>query len=74
MTDLVDVEIKLTYQDRAIEALSEALIEKEKRIASLEESVARIERAMTILASRTTTTASDVAGAHPEEDPVPRSG
>jgi uncharacterized coiled-coil protein SlyX len=68
-----ELEIKVAYQERAIEQLSEALIEKEKRITALEESVARIEKAMRILASRTTT-AADVLGAHPEEDPVPRSG
>jgi uncharacterized coiled-coil protein SlyX len=68
-----ELEIKIAYQERAIEQLNEALVEKEKRIASLEEAVARIEKAMRILASRTTT-AGDVVGAHPEEDPVPRSG
>jgi uncharacterized coiled-coil protein SlyX len=68
-----ELEIKVSYQERAIEQLSEALIEKEKRIVALEESVARIEKAIGILASRTTTPG-DVAGAHPEEDPVPRSG
>ena len=73
MTDLVDLEIKLAFQEKTIADLHEALLEKEKRIASLEDAVARIEKAMRILAQRTTT-AGDVLGAHPEEDPVPRSG
>jgi uncharacterized coiled-coil protein SlyX len=72
--DLVDIQIKLSWQDEKIEALSSALVEKEKRIGLLEEQVARLERAMQILAQRQSAPAAEIAGKHDVDDPVPRSG
>jgi uncharacterized coiled-coil protein SlyX len=69
-----ELEIKISFQHESIAQLSDALVEKEHRIAKLEETVARLERALTLLAARTSAQRGDVAGAHPEEDPVPRSG
>jgi uncharacterized coiled-coil protein SlyX len=69
-----ELEIKLSFQHQTMQHLSEALVEKERRIAALEETVARVEKALRILAARTADQGPDVAGAHPEEDPVPRSG
>jgi uncharacterized coiled-coil protein SlyX len=68
---LVEVEMKLAFQERAIEDLSAALIDKEKRISELEDSVKKLERALQILAQRRN---EEVLGANPEDDPVPRSG
>ena len=73
-TDLVDIEIKLAWQDEKIDALSAALIDKERRVTALEEQLARVERALQILAQRQRTPAEEVAGAHDADDPVPRSG
>ncbi len=70
---LVEIETKLAFHDQSIEDLHQALVEKEQRVSVLEETVARLEKALKILASRTHDTG-EVAGAHPEEDPVPRSG
>lgn len=72
--DLVDIEIKLAWQDEKIESLHSALVDKERRLTSLEDQVARLEKALRILAQRQGAPAQEVAGAHPEEDPVPRSG
>ena len=72
--DLVDIEIKLAWQDEKIESLHSALVDKEKRLTSLEEQVARLEKALRIVAQRQGSPAQEVAGAHPEDDPVPRSG
>jgi uncharacterized coiled-coil protein SlyX len=72
--DLVDIEIKLAWQDEKIESLHTALVDKEKRLTSLEEQVARLEKALRIVAQRQGSPEQEVAGAHPEEDPVPRSG
>jgi uncharacterized coiled-coil protein SlyX len=72
--DLVDIEIKLAWQDEKIEQLHSALVDKEKRITTLEEQVERLEKAVRIVAQRQGAGTQEVAGAHPEEDPVPRSG
>ena len=72
--DLVDIETKLAWQEEKIEALNSALVDKEKRLTSLEEQVVRLEKALRIIAQRQGSPSQEVAGAHPEEDPVPRSG
>jgi uncharacterized coiled-coil protein SlyX len=71
---LVEVEIKLAFHERTVHDLSQALVEKERRITLLEEKVGHLERALHVLAQRTPADKGEVLGAHPEQDPVPRSG
>lgn len=71
---LVDVEVKLAYHDHTLEELHQALVDKEKRVSSLEERVERLERALRILAERQRTGAPEVGGKLDIDDPVPRSG
>ena len=72
--DLVELQTKQAWHDEKLDAMSSALIEKEKRISALEERVERLERALTILAQRQSAPAREIAGAHDADDPVPRSG
>lgn len=72
--DLVAIETKLAWQSEKVDALSDALIEKEQRLTLLEERIERLERALTILAQRQSTPPSPIAGALDIDDPVPRSG
>ena len=71
--DLVELQTKQAWHDEKLEALSAALIEKEKRIGALEDRIERLERALTILAQRQSSPR-EVAGANDVDDPVPRSG
>lgn len=71
---LVEVEIKLAFHERTIADLSQALIDKERRISALEERIAHLEQAVRVLAQRAGAPPGEIAGAHPEQDPVPRSG
>jgi uncharacterized coiled-coil protein SlyX len=68
------LEVKLAYQERTLDDLSATLVDKEKRITSLEEAVARLERALQIIAQRQNAQGEEVAGKHDVDDPVPRSG
>lgn len=70
-----ELEVKIAWHDEALEDLNQALVEKEKRITALEEQVARLERALQILADRQRQgPAAEVAGTMDVDDPVPRSG
>ncbi|MCC7070114.1 MAG: SlyX family protein [Deltaproteobacteria bacterium] len=71
---LVEVEIKLAFHERTIADLSQALVDKERRISALEERVVHLERALRVVAQRTGAPPAEIVGAHPEDDPVPRSG
>lgn len=71
---LVEVEVKLAFHEQTVSDLSQALVEKERRLSKLEEKVAHLEAALTRLAQRATGEQGEVLGAHPENDPVPRSG
>ena len=71
---LIEVEVKLAFHERTIADLSHTLIEKEQRITALEEKVAHLEKAVRLLAQRGSADQGEVLGAHPEQDPVPRSG
>ncbi|MBI1949548.1 MAG: SlyX family protein [Deltaproteobacteria bacterium] len=71
---LVEVEVKLAFHQQTIADLSQALVEKERRITALERQVEHLEKAMRVLAQRAGTSPGEVLGAHPEDDPVPRSG
>ncbi len=71
---LVEVEIKLAFHERTIADLSHALVDKERRISALEDRIAQLEQAVRVLAQRAGAPPGDIAGAHPEDDPVPRSG
>jgi len=71
---LIDLEIKLSYQEQTMQTLSQALVEKEARITALEESVSQIESALRILAQRQKGGDVEVAGKMDLDDPVPRSG
>lgn len=71
---LVEVEVKLAFHQQTIADLSHALVEKERRITALERQVEHLEKAMRVLAQRAGTPQGEVLGAHPEDDPVPRSG
>lgn len=71
---LVEVEVKLAFHEQTIADLSHALIEKERRIGALEQQVAHLEKAVRVLAQRAGAPVGEVLGAHPEDDPVPRSG
>ena len=65
--------MKLSFQEETLSSLSTSLIDQEKRSRSLEERVVAVESALRALASRTPQSG-EVQGAHPETDPVPRSG
>lgn len=71
---LVEIEVKLAFHEQTIGDLSHALVDKERRLAALEERVEHLEGALRALAQRAGATPSEVLGAHPEDDPVPRSG
>ena len=71
---LIEVEVRLAFQQQTVSDLSQALIDKERRIGALEEKVAHLEKALLVLAQRTGGEKGEVLGAHPEHDPVPRSG
>jgi uncharacterized coiled-coil protein SlyX len=74
-TRLVDLEVKLAYQEQALDDLHLALLDKEKRVTSLEERVDRLERALKILAERQRAgSGPEVEGKMDVDDPVPRSG
>jgi uncharacterized coiled-coil protein SlyX len=70
----VAIETKLAWQSEKVEALSDALVEKEGRISALEGRVERLEKALTILAQRQSAPTPEIAGALDVDDPVPRSG
>ena len=71
---IIEVEVKLAFHEQTIADLSHTLIEKEHRITALEEKVAHLEKAVLRLAQQAGSDQSEVLGAHPEQDPVPRSG
>lgn len=71
---LIEVEIKLAFHEQTLADLSQTLIDKERRIGALEERMAHLEKAVRVLAQRAGAPPGEVLGAHPEDDPVPRSG
>ncbi len=71
---LIEVEVKLAFHEQTIADLSHALVDKERRVAALEQQVEHLEKAVRLLAQRAGAVPGEVQGAHPEDDPVPRSG
>lgn len=71
---IATLEVKLAWQDETIADLNLALVDKEKRVSALEDHVARLERALQILADRQRQKIVEVAGIMDVDDPVPRSG
>jgi uncharacterized coiled-coil protein SlyX len=72
---LMELEVKLAYQDETVSHLNAALVDKERRISALEDQVARLEKALQILAERQRRGAGpEVEGKMDVDDPVPRSG
>lgn len=68
----IELEVKSAYQERRIADLDAALVDQAQRIDALEDTVRALQEALRRLhAARP---GPHVAGALPEEDPVPRSG
>lgn len=69
---IVELEVKAAYHEKRIAELDEALLEQSRRVDELEETVRLLKEALRRV--RSEVHAEPVAGALPEEDPVPRSG
>ena len=65
--------MNIAFQEETLASLSAALVDQDHRTRSLEERVKALEFALRVLATRTSH-GGEVLGAHPETDPVPRSG
>lgn len=71
--DLVDLQIKLSYAERRIDALNDALVEQSAVVADLVERLDASDRVVRALLAQLGVGA-EVLGAMPEDDPVPSSG
>lgn len=71
---LDNLEIKLAFAQEELVTLGGVVADKDRRLMQLEERVERLETALRVLAQRVSAPAGEDIGAHPEEDPVPRSG
>jgi len=69
---LVELEVRAAYQAQTISALHDVVVELQARVGALEDGQRRVEEALRRLATKGP--AEPVLGAHPEHDPVPRSG
>ena len=72
---IIELEMRLAFQQETLDMLSSTLVDKERRLMALEDRVVRLESAIRIVASRNTphdTEAPEAAFA--EKDPVPHSG
>lgn len=69
---IVELEVKVAFQEQRIAELDEALLDQSRRVAELEETVRLMKEALRRV--RNEAQKEPVAGALPEEDPVPRSG
>lgn len=69
---IIDLEVRSAYQEKRVTELDEALVEQARRIDALEETIALLKEALRRV--RSESQGAPVAGALPEEDPVPRSG
>jgi uncharacterized coiled-coil protein SlyX len=67
-----ELEVKLSFQHERIEHLNDAMVEQTRRTLDAEATLTRVQEALLRLATREPK--GEVAGAHPELDPVPRSG
>jgi uncharacterized coiled-coil protein SlyX len=67
------LEEKIAFLEVTVDALHVALVDKENSITQLERRVEALEHALRRLAVKVPD-ASEVLGAMPEDDPVPRSG
>lgn len=68
---LVELEIKVAYQDRLLAELDSVVREQHARIDALEQLVRKLQES--VVKAREGK-GEEVLGAFPEEDPVPRSG
>lgn len=69
---ITELEVKSAYQEDRIRQLDDVIIEQAKRLDELEKHVELIERALRRV--RHEMVKDPIAGALPEEDPVPNSG
>jgi prefoldin subunit 5 len=70
-SDVTDLQVDISFLQRRVDDLSDALIDKERRLSKAEARVDALERALRVLAQRGT---GENPSAFPEEDPVPKSG
>lgn len=69
---ITELEVKSAYQEDRIKQLDDVCVEQSRRIDDLEKNVELLERALRRV--RQEITKDPIAGALPEEDPVPNSG
>ena len=73
MSDRVtELEVKSAYQEDRIRQLDDVIVEQARRLDALEKNVELLERALRRVRQEMAT--DPVAGAMPEDDPVPNSG
>src|SRR5688572_14925047 len=70
---VIALQEKFAFLEVTVDDLNRALVAKERTITDLERRVEALENALRSLAARKGGE-QEVLGAHPEEDPVPRSG
>lgn len=69
---VIELEIKLSYQEQRIADLDETLLSQGRRIDELEDMLRAVRMAFERL--RGQGEGAEVLGAYPDEDPVPNSG
>lgn len=69
---VTELEIKVSYQEKRLSDLDDTVLAQSRRIDELEDMLQAVKTALQRL--RASDEGSEVLGAYPEEDPVPRSG
>lgn len=69
---VIELEIKLSYQEKRVADLDETVLAQSRRIDELEDMLKAVKVALQRL--RASEGGGEVLGAYPEEDPVPNAG